>query len=117
MEDNDEFIIEAENKGDKDKGHEKKKTSLDIQRETMLNTPKNLHCPKCNKKVWTNYSYHLGKSAKITAVILAVLAGCCCLCWIPLCNQKFKEIRHHCPKCKTLLAVDEPFGNKEVHTE
>ncbi|OMJ94609.1 hypothetical protein SteCoe_2259 [Stentor coeruleus] len=109
--------IKIEEENGKTKHHSKKKTSLEVQREIMKNTPKNIDCEKCKKKVWTNYSYHLGKTAKVTAVILAVFAGCCCLCCIPLCNKKFREIRHHCPKCKALLAVDEPFSNKTNTSE
>jgi hypothetical protein len=78
-------------------------------RYQVASKSKNLECEKCNKRVNTNYSVERGKYANRLACLLLVLGGCCCLCCIPLCNSNFHETIHKCPRCSTVLLVEQPF--------
>ena len=88
-----------------------KLTSQQIKKQKMAKMPKQLDCSQCKKQVWTNYSYQLGACGKWSAFLLFLFGGCCCLCCIPLRNEKFKEIHHSCPRCRSVLLVIKPFSD------
>lgn len=97
---------------DEKKISEKKLTKQETKKQKMMKMPKQLECKKCNKTVWTNYAYKHGVCSKWSTFLFFVFGGCCCLCFIPICNEDFKEIHHTCPRCKETLLIIKPFTEK-----
>ena len=58
-------------------------------------------CPYCHQSVVTELESKAGPFAFLSAVIMAH----CLLCCIPFLVDRFKDMKHSCPKCKSTIGV------------
>ena len=63
-------------------------------------------CPRCGASVITNTTKIDGSMAWLWCFIIFILGGgIFCLCLIPFCVDSFKDVRHTCPNCKSVLGT------------
>ena len=98
---------------DQDSDNQPKQASK-TKKNRELRVSQESNCSKCKKSITTNIEYKYGKVAYAFISLFFCCFGCCCLCFIPCCGTKFKEAHHTCPKCRSLVLVQQPFniGNK-----
>lgn len=58
-------------------------------------------CPYCHQKMETDLEPQIGPFALLSAVIMAH----CFLCCIPLLVDRFQDMKHTCPKCKSAIGI------------
>jgi hypothetical protein len=62
-------------------------------------------CPKCAMMVMTEFEHFLGEKSYRMACLFTPLL----MCWAPLYwdsfGRKWKDVKHWCPKCRSLVAV------------
>jgi hypothetical protein len=68
-------------------------------------------CPNCGQTQVTRVNYQAGSHTHLWAVILGVLACCCC---IPYMVDGLKDVHHSCGNCGIPLAVWHRSGGLEV---
>lgn len=78
------------------------------------NCPVNLFCSECQKEITTLVYEKSGKAAWKSFLVCIMCFCWCGCCLIPFYNQIFKEYRHTCPDCKTLLGTQMPVSNNPL---
>ena len=63
--------------------------------------PVTASCPYCHQSILTEIEAQPGPFTLITAIILAH----CLLCCIPFINERFQDMKHSCPKCKSTIGI------------
>lgn len=58
-------------------------------------------CPFCHQSMVTDLETKPGPFSFLSAVILAH----CLLCCVPFLVDRFKDVKHNCPKCKSSIGV------------
>lgn len=62
-------------------------------------------CPNCTMMVMTEFEHYPGKKSYRMACLFAPLL----MCWAPIYwdsfGRKWKDVKHRCPKCRSLIAV------------
>jgi lipopolysaccharide-induced tumor necrosis factor-alpha factor len=58
-------------------------------------------CPYCHGSMITEIEAKPGPFTLITAIILAH----CFLCWIPFIVERFQDMKHSCPRCKSTIGI------------
>lgn len=58
-------------------------------------------CPYCHQSMVTELEPHTGPFSLLSAVILAH----CFLCWVPFVVDRFQDMKHSCPKCKSTIGI------------
>lgn len=58
-------------------------------------------CPYCRQSMITEIESRPGPFSLLSAIILAH----CFLCCIPFLVDRFKDMKHSCPKCKSTIGV------------
>ena len=58
-------------------------------------------CPFCHQAIVTDIVTIPGPFTLLGSVILCH----CFLCWVPFVMDQFKDVKHNCPKCKSIIGI------------
>lgn len=58
-------------------------------------------CPYCHQSMVTDIETLPGPFTFLTAIIMAH----CLLCCVPFLVDRFLDVKHHCPKCKSVIGI------------
>ena len=58
-------------------------------------------CPYCHQSMVTEIEPMIGSFSLLSAVIMAH----CLLCCVPLISDRFRDMKHSCPKCKSTIGI------------
>merc|ERR1712059_140528 len=78
----------------------------DIQ--TLLDTPVNRWCSQCNREIVTLVESSMTSAAWAWCIICCLIGGGLITALVACCLNGFKEFKHYCPKCRSLIGVYNP---------
>ncbi|XP_041642334.1 lipopolysaccharide-induced tumor necrosis factor-alpha factor homolog [Cheilinus undulatus] len=65
--------------------------------------PAVVRCPHCHHIVTTKVTYHPGKAAWCTCLLLSLMGLVCGCCLIPFMVHSLQDVHHSCPHCERHL--------------
>jgi len=64
-----------------------------------------MYCPNCKREVQTWIDYENNSTVWIFAIVLCLVS--CVLAIIPFLLDSLKDVNHHCPYCRRIIATSQ----------